>query len=212
MPKIYDVTLSMSPRLVTWPSDPPLQLERVKNMDTGAEDNVSRVTMGVHTGTHVDAPLHFLADGTDVTALPLEVLTGPAYVIHMPGDVAAITAEVLERQPLPANATRLLFQTRNSDLWARGATQFQQDFVAMTEDGARWVVEHGVRLVGVDYLSVGRYHAGAETHRILLRAGVVVIEGLDLSHIMPGRYDLFCLPLKLVGAEGAPARVILTMP
>lgn len=212
MPKIYDVTLTVSSRLVVWPGDPPVKLERVKDMDAGAEDNVSRVCMGVHTGTHVDAPLHFLANGTDVTAMSLEVLTGQAYVVHFPADVAAISAEVLERQPLPENAVRLLFQTRNSDLWARGMSRFQEDFVALTEDGAQWVVDHGVRLVGVDYLSVGHYHSGAETHRILLQAGVAVIEGLDLAHIVPGRYDLYCLPLKLAGAEGAPARVILTSP
>ncbi len=207
--KIYDVSLTVSPRLALWPGDPPVRIERVKSMDDGAEDNVSRMCMGAHTGTHVDAPLHFIAHGGDVTQLALDALTGEAYVLHLP-DVAAITAEVLERQPLPEGAARLLFHMRNSELWARGDNQFATDFVALTPDAAQWIVDHHIRLVGVDYLSVGRYHQdGAETHRLLLAAGVVVVEGLDLSRIVPGCYDFYCLPLKLAGAEGAPARAIL---
>jgi arylformamidase len=206
--KIYDASLTVTPRMAIWPGNPGVEIERVKSLEQGGSSNVSRLSLGVHTGTHVDAPVHFLPNGADVTALPLDVLTGEAYVVHLP-DVSAISAEVLERQPLPAGATRLLFRTRNSDLWARGDNEFSADFVALTEDAARWVVDHAIRLVGIDYLSIQRYKDGTDTHRILLGAGVVVVEGLNLAHIVPGRYDFYCLPLKLLGADGAPARAIL---
>jgi arylformamidase len=178
-------------------------------MDKGAHANVSRLSAGVHTGTHVDAPHHFLNDGRTVEQLPLDALTGPCYVTQLPDGIEAITAEVLAGTPIPGGTTRLLFGTSNSHWWARGESEFQEDFVAITEGGARWLVEHEIKLVGVDYLSVAPYRLSVPTHTILLEAGIVVIEGLDLSETPRGFYDLYCLPLKLLGSDGAPARVIL---
>lgn len=207
--KIYDVTLPVYPGMIVWPGDAGVRLMPTSRMADGDDHNVSELSLGVHTGTHVDAPYHFLADGVTVEQLPLDALVGPAIVAHLP-DVAAITAADLEALHPPTETQRLLFKTRNSDLWARGEIAFQMDYVALTPDAARWVVERGMRLVGVDYLSVDGFHSQDHpVHRTLLRAGVVIVEGLDLRGVEAGVYELYCLPLKLAGADGAPARVIL---
>jgi arylformamidase len=169
---------------------------------------VSRIAMGAHTGTHVDAPLHFLEDGSSVEALDLNRLIGPALVLHVP-NADDLSAAVLENLAIPPHTKRVLFRTRNSDIWQQETTTFFEDFVAVTKDGAQWLVDHGVQVVGVDYLSVASFKDLTTPHRILLRAGVIPVEGLDLSAISPGLYQLICLPLKMAGLEGAPARAIL---
>lgn len=206
---IHDISLTITPDLPTWPGDPRLELEQFESMDKGAHANVTRIASSLHLGTHVDAPHHFLNDGRTVGSLPLEVLTGPCYVVQLPDGVDAITSEVLERSEITSDMKRILFGTSNSHLWAKGVKEFQTDFVAITEDGAQWLVDHGVLLVGVDYLSVAPYGDSEPTHKILLGAGVVIVEGLNLSNVVRGFYDLYCLPLKIAGAEGAPARAIL---
>ena len=207
--KIFDISLTISPSMPVWPGDPSIELELIDSIDHGAQANVSRLSAGVHIGTHIDAPHHFMNDGRTIEQLSLEVLTGQCYVIQLPDGVEAITAEALEGMSLPKGVKRILFGTSNSRFWSRGETEFQEDFVAVTEDGAQWLVDHGFQLVGVDYLSVAPYGDSVPTHRILLQAGVIVVEGLDLSAVPRGFYDLYCLPLKLLGAEGAPARAIL---
>lgn len=206
---IYDISLTISPNLPTWPGDPRLELEKFESMDAGAHNNVSRISTSVHVGTHVDAPYHFLNDGRTVEQLPLEVLTGPCYVAQLPDGIEAITAEVLDRTEISSEMKRVLFGTRNSHFWARGESTFQENFVAITEDGAEWLVERGVQLVGVDYLSVAPFGESVPTHTVLLKAGVVIVEGLNLSSVMRGFYELYCLPLKIEGSDGAPARAIL---
>jgi len=206
---IYDISLTISPDLPIWPGDPHLELELFESMDKGALYNATRISSGVHLGTHIDAPRHFLKDGRTVEQIPLEVLTGPCYVVQLPDGIEAITSEVLERTEVTSEMKRILFGTRNSHLWVKGETKFQTDFVAITEDGAEWLVERGVQLVGVDYLSVAPYTETIPTHMVLLKAGVVLVEGLNLSNVMRGFYDLYCLPLKIAGSDGAPARVIL---
>jgi arylformamidase len=156
----------------------------------------------------VDAPAHFIRGGTGVDTLELNVLVGLALVAEV-RDADALTADVLAELAIPLGAERVLFRTRNSNLWARGVQEFDEDFVAITEDGARWLVERGIVLVGVDYLSVAPFGASRPTHEMLLQAGVVVVEGLNLSGIRPGMYQLVCLPLKVEGGDGAPARAIL---
>lgn len=206
---IYDISLTISPTLPTWPGDPALELEQIESMDKGAHANVTRISAAVHLGTHVDAPHHFLNDDRTVEGLPLDVLTGPCYVTQLPDGIEAITSEVLDRSEITSEMKRVLFGTRNSHLWAKGEATFQTDFVAITEDGAEWLVERGILLVGVDYLSVAPYGDSVPTHTVLLKAGVVVVEGLNLSQVMRGFYDLYCLPLKIAGSDGAPARAIL---
>ncbi len=206
---IFDISLTISPSLPTWPGDPALELKQIESMDKGAHANVTHISAAVHLGTHVDAPHHFLNDGRTVENLPLDVLTGPCYVVQLPDGVEAITAEMLERMELTFDFKRILFGTSNSHWWKNGETKFQTDFVAITEDGADWLVKRGVQLVGVDYLSVAPYGDSVPTHTVLLKAGVVVVEGLNLSQVSRGFYDLYCLPLKIAGSDGAPARAIL---
>ena len=206
---IYDISLPISQQLPVWPGDPPVQVTQVQHLDRGDPMTLTRLQMGAHTGTHVDAPAHFVAGGRTVEALDLEILVGPALVIGVP-DAGALSAKVLDRLDIPAGTRRILFRTTNSDLWARGETQFCRDFVGITSDGAQWLVDRGVRLVGIDYLSVSPYDDPIPPHQILLGAGVIALEGLNLAAVAPGTYNLVCLPLRIRGAEGAPARAILT--
>lgn len=205
---IYDISLGISPQMVVWPGDPPVILERVAAIAEGANANVSRLSASVHSGTHVDAPSHFYQNAPAVESLPLSVLTGEAWVIAVP-QASVIDAEVLEAAQIPKGAERLLFKTRNSDLWAAGEADFHTDFVAVDASGARWLAERQVRLVGIDYLSISPWKQSRPVHRLLIDAGMLIVEGLDLSAVPPGRYMLYCLPLKLLGSDGAPARAIL---
>lgn len=208
MGRVLDVTLSLSPGLPAWPGEPHARLDRLQDMARGDACTVTRLDTVVHAGTHLDAPVHFIEGGAGVEALPLDVLMGPCWVAWVP-DADALSAAVLDGLDLP-DCPRLLFRTRNSALWDQPHHDFRRDFVAFTEDGARWLVERGVRLVGVDYLSVERFdHAEPWVHRILLGAGVIPVEGLDLRAAEPGAWELICLPLKLSGCDGAPARVVL---
>jgi arylformamidase len=206
--RTYDITLTISPDLPTWPGDPGIEIQRVEKIEDGSNANVSRVDMGVHTGTHVDAPFHFLQDGVTVDQLNLSLLTGRAYVLHLP-DVDLITAKVLEEAQIPPRTRRVLFKTRNSDLWAKEESVFNTDFVGLSDDGAEYLVRRGVKLVGMDYLSVAPYKNSRPTHERLLEAGVVIVEGLNLSEVTQGRYTIYCLPLKIANSDGAPARAIL---
>lgn len=208
MADYLDISLTLSPDLPRWPGSPPLELRRRRDMAGGDRCNDSDLSCNLHIGTHVDAPLHFLTDGADVTALALDTLIGPVVVAALP-EVDAIAADDLEALNLPADTRRLLLRTRNSEDWCRGERKFRQDFVALTAAAARWVVERGIWLIGVDSLSVQRFGDGPETHIVLLQAEVVIVEGLNLSQVTPGTYELICLPLKLAGAEGAPARAVL---
>jgi arylformamidase len=207
--KIYDISVPISASLVTWPKDPPVRISQPRHFDKGDHAVVSHLDMGAHTGTHVDAPAHFLPNGASLGSLDLQVLVGPALVVYTP-NADALTPGVLEDLSIPPGTERLLFRTRNSDLWAQASHTFYQDFVAISEEGALWLIDRGIRLVGIDYLSVAPYADTGPTHRILLQAGVIPLEGLDLHSVEPGLYQLVCLPLCIPGIEGAPARAILT--
>ena len=164
--------------------------------------------MSAHTGTHVDAPAHFIPGGVGVDALDLNVLVGPALVVNaLKADV--LTANVLDSLAIPDRFVRLLFKTRNSDRRAQAPQSFDKDYVALTQDAAEWLIVRGIQLVGIDYLSIAPFDNGVSTHRELLGSGVVVVEGLNLNGITPGRYHLTVLPLKIRGLDGAPARAIL---
>lgn len=207
--KIIDISVPVDLSLPTWPGDPPVKIDRFLDMHRGDAVNASRVSCSVHTGSHVDAPLHHLADGGSVETLPLASMIGPTIVADF-ADADEIGPSELDALNLPASTVRLLCRTRNSLLWADADRSFRTDFVAITAAGARWLVDHGVCLVGVDYLSVERFGASPpETHRRLLEAGVVILEGLDLREAKAGTYWLACLPWKLRGTDGAPARAVL---
>lgn len=207
--KINDVTLTIREGLPVWPGEPEVTLHRVKKLEEGANANVTYMAFAVHTGTHVDAPCHFLADEEGVDKLPLDVLVGEVTVVEMPDSVDQITAKEVSASGLVAGTERVLFKTRNSNYWIEGVDTFQTGFVGITEDGAQALVDLGVKLVGIDYLSIAPFKMSRPTHLVMLKARMVVIEGLDLSSIKSGKYTLFCLPLKLANADGAPARVIL---
>jgi arylformamidase len=200
-----DISVPLRTGMPHWPGDIPVSIPQTMDMKAGAVCNVRTISMSAHTGTHMDAPLHFLADGASMEAMPLDATMGSARVVAIEDD-RAITRRELE--PLaPAAGERLLFKTRNSRLWRDRCRFFIKNFVAIEADAARYLAHCGVRTVGVDYLSVGLYEAdGDETHRILLGAGIWVIEGLDLSRVEPGNYELACLPLRIEGGDGAPAR------
>jgi arylformamidase len=206
MPKIYDVTAPLSAELPTFPGDPRVQLEFTHRISEGHAYNMAKLTLGVHAGTHVDAPYHFLADGATVDQLPLELLIGRARVLDMTA-LDRIDRSDLERADL-RDDIRVLFKTRMSGQLRQPA--FQEDFVYLTPEAASYLAKVGIKLVGIDYLSIekfGSQNYGA--HHALLGAGVVVIEGLDLSEVEAGEYELSCLPLRIAGADGSPARVVL---
>ncbi|MCC7203652.1 MAG: cyclase family protein [Phycisphaeraceae bacterium] len=202
-----DVTLTIRQGMVTWPGDPVYRRELFAGMADGAPCNASMLHMSAHTGTHLDAPRHFVTDGKTIEQIPLDAVMGVVKVIRV-HDPAAVTPEELGRHPLE-RGDRILFRTRNSDT-PYGEEPFNRKFVSIRRDAAEMLVQAGVRTVGVDYLSVGAIDGdGVQTHQVLLGAGLWLIEGLYLAQIEEGRYEMVCLPLKLEGSDGAPARVLL---
>lgn len=208
MSKIIDISVGLHPEMPVWPGSDKFSLERIMRLEEGDEANVSQMNTEVHIGTHVDAPWHFVANGKTVEELSLDVLMGKAVVAEI-AEVDSVTAKDLEALDLPPDTQRLLLHTRNSQLWENKVTEFQKDFVALTSDAAQWIVDRGIPLIGVDYLSVQRFYDSPLTHEILLGAETIVIEGLNLHGVKSGQYHLTCLPLKLIGAEGSPARAVL---
>lgn len=202
-----DVSVPLHSGMVHWPGDPEVSISRISSIESGDECNVSTISMSVHTGTHMDAPLHFLARGEGLDRLPLEAVIGPARVIAI-RDPRSVTAAELARHSI-RRGERILFKThRAAARWKTGT--FDEEYVYVSLDAARFLAARGVRVVGVDYLSVGGFREDpAETHRVLLSAGIWIIEGLDLSRVKPGRYDMVSLPLRIAGGDGAPARVAL---
>lgn len=206
MTKIIDVTVPLSAELPTFPGDPPFRMESTHRLQDGEAYNVAQLTLGSHTGTHVDAPFHFLADGTTVDLLPLEILIGKARVVDLGG------RDLVDRADLEAldlrEDLRVLLRTRNSGQLRQQT--FQEDYVYLTPDAATYLAQVGIKLVGFDYLSIEKFGSrDFAAHRALLEAGVVIVEGLDLSEVEPGEYDMTCLPLRIAGGDGSPARVVL---
>ena len=204
--KLIDVSVPLDARLPTYPHNTPFSLEPVRRMARGDSSNVSTLHMSAHAGTHVDAPRHFFDEGPGTEALPLDLLVGRTRVIEV-ASRAGIAAEDLDAIDF-SDDIRVLIKTHNSTFW--GSPVFHEDYVGVTESGAKHLVEHGIKVVGVDYLSVEQFkNVGKPAHHVLLGAGTIVIEGLDLRDVEPGVYDMFCLPLRVVGSDGAPARVVL---
>ena len=204
--KLIDVSVPIDSTLATYPGNTPFSLEAVKRIARGDSSNVSTIHISAHAGTHVDAPRHFFDAGHGVESLPLEMLCGRARVVEVTTR-GHITADDLAEVDL-RDDLRLLLKTRNSRLW--GTPEFDPTFIGVAESGARFLVDRGIKVLGVDYLSVEPFKTpGAPTHHALLSAGTIIIEGLNLRDVAPGSYEMFCLPLAVVGADGAPARVVL---
>jgi arylformamidase len=205
---IYDVTVPIRAGMPIYEGDPTLNIEPWSAMAKGDSANVSFLHFGAHTGTHVDAPAHFIEGAGKIDSLPLDVLIGPARVIRVPDDRMEIDPEFLNECDL-TNVTRVLFHTRNSSFWNEG---FRKDFTHVLPEAAELLVQRGIKLVGNDYLSVEKFHSGHHrTHLTLLRDGVVIVEGLNLTDVPAGDYELICLPMKIAdgAGDGAPARVVL---
>ena len=208
---IYDITVPISNELPTWPDDPSVQLTVWRSLSSGDAANVSRLNFGAHTGTHVDAPAHFIEGAAKIESLPLDVLIGEAQVVEVPTDVFVIDEEFVLAHCAP-DTTRIVFKTRNSAFWNEAVLEFHTDFTYLDLKAAERLVQLGIKLVGIDYLSIENYDSSKhETHLALLSHGVVILEGLNLTDIPAGKYELICLPLRLRNSkgDGAPARVVL---
>jgi arylformamidase len=205
--KLFDISVPVKNGGVVYPGNPEIHIELQQDMSRGGSSNVSLLAIGSHTGTHVDAPLHMIPGGVGVDGIPLDALIGPALVIAFDDDVMAVTEAYLRSQPI-AGYERVLLKTRNSRFIRE--RDFHRDYTYLAPDGAEYLVSLGVRLVGVDYLSIEQFHSGHHrTHKTLLSRGVVIVEGLDLSEPSAGEYELYCLPVLLDGVDGAPARAVI---
>jgi arylformamidase len=205
--RIYDISMPIRSGGLAYPGNPEIAITLQQAVAKGAGANVSAIRFGSHTGTHADAARHFFDDGQPVDAIPLERLIGPAMLVSFADDVRAVGAADLEAHDLKGHK-RILLRTRNSALLSR--KEFVPDYTYLAPDGAQYLVDKGVELVGIDYLSIEQFHSGHhKTHRTLLAKSVVILEGLDLSVPPPGEYQLICLPLRIEGCDGAPARAVL---
>ena len=206
---IFDITLNISNDLPVWPGDPAISFYRVADVNNGDVCTLSRLESGSHIGTHLDAPLHFIKGGRTVDQLDLDVLIGPCVVAHVP-QADVIDAALLDSLNLPDDTRRVLFRTRNSQIWGSADSgTFRTDYVGVDRSGADWLVGRGVQLVGVDYMSVAPFADTITPHNSLLGAGIIIVENLNLAGVEAGNYQLICLPLKLKDGDGAPVRAVL---
>ena len=203
---VIDVSVTLHSDIPMWPGSPKFSLKWLRLIKNGDSHNNGSIETDLHVGTHIDAPFHFVKGGRTIEQLSLETLVGPAIVVHLP-QISTITAQDIQNLSIPRGVKRLLLKTDNSLLW--GKPEFDETFTALSDDAAEWVVKRGINLIGIDYLSVQKYQDDSNVHNILLRAGVIIVEGLNLRDVEPGEYELICLPLKILGADGAPARVVL---
>jgi arylformamidase len=205
--RIYDISVPIRTGGLVYPGNPEIEVTLQQSVAKGAGANVSFVRFGSHSGTHADAARHFFNDGQSVDQIPLERLIGPAIVLAFDDSVRAVGAADLRKHELTEHS-RVLLRTRNSALLAQ--KEFVPDYTYLAPDGAQYLVDTGVELVGIDYLSIEQFHSGHhQTHKILLGKSVVILEGLNLSAVTPGEYQLICLPLRIEGCDGAPARAVL---
>ncbi|OGV46872.1 MAG: hypothetical protein A2X46_15965 [Lentisphaerae bacterium GWF2_57_35] len=205
---IIDISMPVQPGMPIWEGIEPSRLEWTLRMERGDAVNNSRIEMDLHSGTHIDAPLHFMQDGYSADMLPLQAFCGAVFVAGVPG-VKHIGEREIEALKLPSHVERVLFKTDNSRRRLYEKPEFHTDFTALTPSGARSLLKRGTRLVGIDYLSIAPYGDAKETHEVLLSEGIIVLEGLCLHDVEPGFYELICLPIRLVGTEATPVRAIL---
>lgn len=210
--KIYDISLPISPRMPVWPGDPPVELKQMSSIEKGDHANVSQIKMSVHTGTHIDAPNHFINSGKTINQLPLEKLIGQVLVIEIDEEIDILTESVLTHHQdwrILTGQKKVLFKTRNSSLWKTHPTAFQSDYVGIDKSGADCLASLGLDLIGMDYLSVTPFNETLEPHQVMLAHDIILLEGINLSEIGRGIYQLFCLPLNIENCDGSPARAIL---
>ncbi len=206
--KFYDISLPISKDLPVWPGDPAVSLTPAQSILKGDQSNVTSIQMGAHTGTHIDAPYHFLEHGATVDKVPIETLIGPCLVIG--SDAQSLVRKEDIRKYNLDRYSRILIKTKNSEMWAGNSRSFNANYVSLSYDAAEHLVEMNTILVGIDYLSIEAFRSdNSRVHKLLLENSIVIVEGLNLYGVQPGEYELICMPLKLQGCEGAPARVVL---
>lgn len=204
--KIIDISVNTSDKLPMWPGSTGFKLKHISKIGRGSPVNETCLEMNSHIGTHIDAPLHFIKNDKSIEKLPLEPFIGSVIVVEL-SRIKQVGIEDLRKIDFPKGIKRIIFKTSNSKLWK--SKKFRKDYVGLTIEGARYLVKKGIRLVGVDYLSIAKYTEAVEVHRILLGKNVFILEGLNLTGVKPGKYELVCLPVKISGSEAAPARAIL---
>lgn len=210
--KLRDISVTLSPNIAVWDGDPKLEISPLASLDHGDIANVSYIKMGVHIGTHIDAPIHFVPGKPGIDLIPLKTLIGACWVCDLTRVHKVITGEELEGANVPKDTQRLLIKTSNSKLWETQPNEFDKNFIALDSSAAAWITKRGLTLVGIDYLGIEPFESvsnGAQTHKILLAAETVVVEGLNLTGVEPGKYELICLPIKIKNSDGAPCRAIL---
>lgn len=207
--KIFDISVPVHNAMAVWPGDPAVNNFLVNSIKNGDEANVTSVQMSAHTGTHIDAPCHFIDGGRTIDQLDLSLLVGDVEVIEIDKENNIISEDTLSGLGIKQWPQRVIFKTNNSYRELMKNNEFYKDFVALSVDGSKYLIKQGVQLIGIDYLSIAPFENGDETHIELLKHEVVVIEGLNLVNIKPGSYQLIALPINLKGADGAPARVLL---
>ena len=208
---MYDISIPLSSGIPTYPGDPEIEIQDWRSLSNGDGVNVSMLRFGAHTGTHVDAPAHFIEGATRVESLPLDVLIGEAEVIEVPSALKSIDVGFV-RDHFKSGIKRVLFKTRNSSLWKTSGAHFDRGYSYLELEAATLLAEQGIRLVGIDYLSIEQFGTeGHPTHLALLSNGIIIVEGLNLTDVPPGKYELICLPLRISGGlgDGAPARAVL---
>jgi arylformamidase len=203
--KIHDISVRISPELVVYPGDPPVEIVPLTQVGPAGDPNTSRLCLSTHAGTHIDPPYHLLPDGTKANEIPLDTLIGECEVVDI-GIEDEITLPVLQRHKITAE--RVIFKTKNSFLWER--KEFSRNYTYLSTAAAEYLATRKLKLVGIDYLSIEKFDAKSlQAHLALLKAGTVILEGVNLSYVKPGKYELFCLPLKIKDGDGAPARAVL---
>ena len=205
--KIIDISVPVSNNLPLWPNSMGLCIKRISKIGSKNLVNETHIEMNAHIGTHIDAPLHFIAKGKSIDKLPLDIFMGPVFVAYLP-KVKEIGVKDLEKLSIPKGVKRILFRTSNSPLWGK-TKRFKKNYVGLTESGASWIAKKGIKLVGMDYLSIAKFDEAAKVHQILLGKGICIIESLNLTGVKSGVYELICLPVKIAGSEAAPTRAIL---
>ena len=206
---IIDISIQLSRKTPVWEGDKGISVHRVAKIENGCDFNVSRIELGVHTGTHIDAPFHVFENGKTVDQIPLDTLIGSAQVIEIPNGISIIDKNCLMKMSFQDGIDRILFKTSNSLYWETDPFSFHKEYVALNSEGAKYLVDIGLKLIGVDYFSVSSFDDLKQPHMILLDRGIVLLENIDLRQVVPGIYKLICLPMKITGTDGAPVRAVL---
>ena len=210
MTTFFDITIPLNNDTPVWPGDKGIRIWRTAEIGQTSDFNISRMELGVHSGTHIDAPFHLFSDGKTIDAYALDQLIGSVLVVEIQPGIELITKEILENINFEG-FERVLFKTDNSKYWNSDKPKFTDKYIALSSSGANYLATLGLCLVGIDYFSVSPMEDLLEPHRILLRKGITVLENVDLREVQPGVYTLYCLPMKLTGTDGAPVRAILQL-